>query len=407
MAVLLVLPSAVQASSLSRSSASANAAREPLLVTRDSRSTSRLFYVDPVSLRPLAATSLSLNFHWGDFAYSPDGSLLALSRNDAPELRFVRLGRLQLAGAIRFSNGNFVHPVAWLSQHMLLALLESSPAQVLAIDPSTRKVIWQQPIGGTALHVERSPNGLVVLAAPADTIGPATIAAIGADGSVRSVVIDQVSAGFLHNEGSSNPVGKIRSPGLAVDAAGSYAYVVGAGEPIAQVDLASMSVTYHGGLRSLAKAVSGPRREATWLGNGLLAVAGTESSIRTDSHGDPQQSTTPSGLLLLDTRTWASRVLQTNASRAIAVGDSLLAYTSNYDSTTSDRGGSGLTIYRLDGTLALHLLDQEPISYVQAQRDLAYVWLPDRNGHLLVVDPTSGRTLASVTKPRLTLLVRP
>jgi hypothetical protein len=160
-------------------------------------------------------------------------------------------------------------------------------------------------------------------------------------------------------------------------------------------------------LRSLAKAVSGPRRLATWLGDGLLAVAGTDSSIRTDSQGDPQQTTTPSGLLLLDTRTWATRVLQTDASTAFAVGDSLLAYSSSYDSSGSTPSGSGLTIYRLDGTRRLHLLDHTPITYVQAQGGLAYAWLPDRDGHLLVIDPTSGRILASVTTPLMALLARP
>lgn len=109
---LLVLPGMEQASAPASASAPAAGGREPLLATRDSGSSSRLFYVDPVSLRPLGTRSLRLDFHWGDFARSPDGSLLALSRNDAPELRFVRLGELRLAGAMRFPNGTFVRLLA-------------------------------------------------------------------------------------------------------------------------------------------------------------------------------------------------------------------------------------------------------------------------------------------------------
>ena len=405
-AVLLVLPTAAGAGEPARTSVPAAAAREPLLATRDSASSSRLFYVDPVSLRPLAGRSLRLGFHWGDFVRSPDRSLLSLSRNDRPELRFVRLDGLRFAGAMTFAGGQFVQLVAWPSPHLLLALLDSSPGRVLAIDPSARKVLWRRSIGGSVLDVERSPAGVVVLAAPAGRIGPARIAAICADGSVRSVVLDRVLAGFHRKQGSQDFIGKVRTPGLAVDPAGKRAYVVGAGEPVAQVDLASMRVSYHGGSRTAAKAVSGPRRQATWLGNGMLAVAGTDSSVRSDSQGNVQQTVTPSGLVLIDTRTWTSRMLQPDADTTITAGGSLLAYDSSYISATNTRTGSGLTVYSLDGTPRRHLLGRTPISGVQAQGGLAYVWLPGQDGRVDVVDPASGRVLATATMARTELLAR-
>lgn len=406
LAALLLLVGVAQASRSAGTSVSAVAGREPLLATRDFAVTSRLFFADPVSLRPIDRRSLPLSFHWGDFARSPDGRLLALSRNDRPELEFVRLPGLRFAGAMSFPDGEFVRFAAWPSRHVLLALLDPLPQRVVAIDPVSRTLLWQRSVGGSVLDVARFGDGLVVLAAPADGIGSARIVTIGVDGSVRSVVLERVFAGFRRDDDAGDFVGETRVPGLAVDLTSSRAYVVGAGEPIAQVELASMSVTSHGGSRTLAKAVSGPMRLATWLGNGLLAVTGTDSSIGTDAQGHVQQTMTPSGLFLVDTHTWEARMLQPDASTATTVGGSLLAYGASYESASDTRTGSGLTIYGLDGARRIHLFGETPIYGVQGQGGIAYVWLPDRNGHVVVVDSGSGRILANVTRPDLALLVR-
>jgi len=383
-------------------------ARQPILATLDTASTSRLFYVDPVSLRPIGARSLGLDFHWGDFTRSPEGALLVLSSNDAPELRFVRLPGMRFVGSMTFTDGQFVRLVAWPSPHLLLALLDSSPERVLAIDPSTRKVLWRRSVDGTVVDIQAAPGRVVVLAAPANKIGPARIVVIGTGGSVRSVVLERVLAGFHHKQGSQDFIAKNRTPGLAIDPAGERAYVVGADEPVAQIGLASMRVRYHGGLRVPAKAVSGPLRQATWLGNGMLAVSGTDSSISTDAQGNVKQDTAPAGLLLINTHSWTSRSLQPNAEATITAGSSLLAYRSGYDSATKTRAGSGLTIYSLDGTPRVHLLAHTSIDWVQSQGGLAYVWLTNPNGladHVVVIDPGSGRILARETRS-ITLLTR-
>jgi hypothetical protein len=403
-AVLLALSGVAQASAPTSTGLSAAARRPPVLATTSSGlGSSRLFLVDPVSLRPLAGKSLRLNFNWGDFARSPDGSLLALSRNDRAELRFVRLGNLRFAGAMKFL-GQFVRPVAWFSPRLLLTVLDAPSPQAIAVDPTSRKVLWRRSIDGTLQTIERSTQGLVMLVAPGERIGPATLVTIGAGGEVRSVVLTHIFAGFERDQNSEDFVGRTRSPGLAVDLAGNQAYVVGAGEPIAQVDLAAMSVAYHGGSRTLAKAISGPERLATWLGNGMLAVAGIDSSVTTDAQGRLRQARTPSGLILIDTRTWAARLLQADAAAATVIGRSLLAYGTGYDSA-GEITGSGLTIYTLDGTPRLHLLGQTPIWDVRAQGGLAYAFSAARDGRVLVVDAGAGRMLASVKKPDVALLL--
>ena len=385
----------------------ATAAGEPLLATRDTGSSSVLFFADPISLQPLGLAPLPLDFHWGSYARSPAGSLLALSLNDRAELRFVRLDTLQPAGAMPLSGTGYVQLVAWPSEHMLIALLDS---QVLAIDPSTRTVLWRRTIAGSVPQVARSPGGVVLLVTPLDKIGPAKIAAIGTDGSMRTVVLNRVLGGSHRAPSSSDYRANVRTPALTIDPAGNRAFVVGAGEPVAEVDLGSMQVRYHGGSQSVrapAKAISGPWRTGTWLGNGTLAVSGTNSSVRTDSLGRVQQTVTPSGLILIDTRTWETRVLQQDATATRLVGDALLAYGRSYDSAANSPAGAGLTVYNLDGTARLHLFGQTPISWIQTQSGLAYVWLSDSNGHVAVIDPASGRTLADVTTPEWTVLLTP
>jgi hypothetical protein len=392
-----VLVVAVATGATARSSATA--ARAPLLATQDDQSSSRLFYVDPISLEPIGAASLPLDFHWGTTARSPDGSLLTLSRNDGAELRFVRLPDLRFAGSMTVLGGQFVDLVAWRSPRPLLALVGST---VAAVDPTARKVLWRRPIPGSILSAQPAPGGVVILAAPADKIGSARIAMVATDGSVRSVVLDRVPAGFKRKQGTQDFVATMRTPGLAVDPQGNRAFVVAAGAPVAEVALGSMHVVYHGGSRTPVKAISGSRRDAIWLGNGMLAVSGTDSRVHVDRHGNVQQSSAPSGVVLIDTRTWTSRSLQPDANEAIAVGGSLLAYRAGYDSS-SHQTGSGLTVYRADGTPFVHLLDRTAVSWVQAQGGLAYVWLSNENSppgrNVVVVDPTSGAILARETRP--------
>lgn len=401
---LLLLPSLEQAGAPASASAVAAGGRNPLLATTGSGPTSRLFFADPVSLRRIGSRSLRLGFNWGDFSVSPGGSLLALSPNDAPELRFVRLDRLRFVGSMTFPRG-YVDLLAWPSPRTLLALVEAAPRRVLAIDPSARKVLWRRSIRGAVLDVRRSRDGIVLLVAPAERIGRASIVTIGVDGSLRSVALARVFAGSERDQGSADVV-ETRLPGLAVDRDGGRAYVVGEGHPLAQVDLTSMRVTYHGGSRWLAKAVSGPQRQVIWLGNGKLAVVGSEWSVRTDQRGNVSQTVTPSGLFLLDTRGWTRRLLRANATTATVIGGALLAYDSSSNSAPDAGRGSGLTIYALDGARRAHLFRRTPINSVEAQGGLAYVWLPDRSGHVVVVDPKSRRILASVTRPSIALLTR-
>ena len=81
--------------------------------------------------------------------------------------------------------------------------------------------------------------------------------------------------------------------------------MVQAQAPVAEIDLHDLRVRSHP-LAPAARAadgVAGPSRDALWLGDGMLAVTGSDLP---SSPGDPD---TPAGLTLIDTRTWRARTI--------------------------------------------------------------------------------------------------
>jgi hypothetical protein len=239
----------------------------------------------------------------------------------------------------------------------------------------------------------RVTDGLVFLSAPAagDVIGPTTLTTVDAAGTVRSVVLDRILTGFVEPDASdgSNPLGSHREAGLAIDAGGNHAFVVGAGEPIAEVELATLAVTYHGGSRTLAKALDGRVREAAWLPNGMIAVTGYDGRVSTDVQGNLSESETPAGLTLVDTRTWTARTVDAAASSFAVSGDLLVSY--------CWFAGAGLGFYGLDGSARFRAF-QGPVQDVQLGAGMAYVGVSVEHGwRLEIVDTASGQVVNSVS----------
>jgi len=194
-------------------------------------------------------------------------------------------------------------------------------------------------------------------------------------------------------------------PALAVDRSGNRAFVVGAGTPVAEVDLTTSSVTYHdlstpvsllGRLHAWleptaeAKATEGPNREAAWLGDGMLAVWGWND--RTSFKGDQVHVwAEPAGLTLVDTRDWSSRVLDSGASSMTVANGNLLAFSWLWDSARDHPSGSGVTAYGPDGGMRFHLFGSRAILSTQALGGRAFI--RGTKSAYSVVDLRSGRVL--------------
>lgn len=154
------------------------------------------------------------------------------------------------------------------------------------------------------------------------------------------------------------------------------------GEPIAEVDLGTLAVSYHGGTRTITKLLDGPFRSATWLPNGTIAVTGYDGHVGRDSG----ETETPAGLTIVDPATWTSRAVDADATSVALIDDMLVSYSWFAD--------TGLSLYGLDGTPRGRALSGWTVQYLQTGGGTAFATASDGNGEqLAVVDLASGRVL--------------
>jgi hypothetical protein len=304
---------------------------------------------------------------------------------------------MRSAGSVDLGLVGLVQPVGWLSNRLLVGTTRYG-GSVIGVDVVARRSVWQRTLDGMVVAEAHISGCVVLVVRPNLVSGPARVFVIRATGPDHSIALDRllVAAPVPAAE-------ETRAPGLAVDAATNRAYVVGADGLIAEIDLEALTVAYHGGERTLAKVGADRYRQAVSLGNGMLAVTGTDWST-VEVNGGLQGTTTPAGLYLVKAETGAARLLQHDAAAAKVVGRSLLAYGAGYGTVAPKKTGSGLTVYELDGTLRAHLFGAAPVSEVKAYNGLAYVSLPDRSGHIAVVDPAAGRVLRTISRPSLQVL---
>jgi len=372
--------------------------------------TLRLARLDPVQLQPLPGPRLKLNGNWSVQTVAPDRSIAVLS-NDDGDLAVVDLVRMRNLGRMRLPTIGL--RVGWVAastfvgrSRLLLAGAAGddtvSTVAVTLVDLATRRVLRQQHLNGQVLASARLPGGLALLLAPSATIGAARLALVRSDTRVRMVTLDRIAAGFQRlRSDESDPRSRQAVPGLAVDAAGRHAFVVAAAAAAAEVDLVSLGVVYHrlgrpaSPLRRLAswllapaeaKETSGPVRSVLWLGDGLLAVVGVDASA---GGGFTEL---PSGLELVDTRTWTARRIEQHASSAIWVGGRLLVWGVSFGPDRNQ--GYGLMVFGPGQRRPVHLLGSQQVVWVQASGELAYASLSegDQTAYA-VIDLRSNRVL--------------
>jgi hypothetical protein len=185
-----------------------------------------------------------------------------------------------------------------------------------------------------------------------------------------------------------------------VDVAGNRAFVIGAGEPVAEVDLGTLAVTYQGGSRTITKLFDGPVRAATWLPNGTIAVTGFDGHVTTDATGVVTETDVASGLVILDPGDWSSRMVDPNASAVAVSGSTLLAY--------SWLSSNGISAYDLDGTPLVRALNGWSVGGAQLGGGAAFVYATNGNGYQFVaVDLGSGHVLKTIPSSRANILLVP
>ena len=374
--------------------------------------------LDPTTLRPLAGPRVKLAVNMVGWSVSPDRSLAVIGDGNGNGLvQVVDLGAMRSLGTIEVGAGAALDASAWLGPRLVAAVsgdLSSigGTVEVVILDPVARKVLARRSVRGEVSAVGRLPGGLVLLLTPAQGIGPVRLAVIAGPGTVRTVTLARVSAGFKPPKVEGpDAVGHQRGAGLAVDPAGRRAFVVAPSAPVAEVGLDDLRVAYHALDRPAspldrlrqwllpaagAKAVSGPWRQARWLGGGLLAVASGETRVAHDAGGELVQREDIAGVELVDTARWRAYDLHADASMVGYQGGRLLLSGGTWysDATSSVSRGVGLTVYGPGNRRPLHLLGRQFVSEVTVRGDLAYVWLTrEQSGGYAVVDLRSGKTL--------------
>jgi hypothetical protein len=363
--------------------------------------------LDPRTLEPLVGRRVTLPYGISGYAWSPDRRLLVLGDLDDDVVHMVDPVRMRRLRAIRFGIvARAPRQVAWLGPRRL-AVVAGEPgdgAYLLLVDPVAGRVLSRRRLEPGVVSGIVAGDRLVVLRIRGDGIGPAGLLVMDARGGVRAVELDGVRAGFQSPPDWDRPgaYGVSRDAGLAVDPAGGRAFVVAAGSTVAEVDLAGLGVTYRhlrqpgSLLRRLAhwlvppaeaKLAAGTWRAACWLGGGSLAVWGTDARVTGDTPAELRSDTRPSGLELVNTRTWTVRTLDPAATGARWQAGRLMAFGSTWDARAERERGTGLTLYGPGDQPPRHLLGHAAVFDAHLRGDLVYASVDtggEQWGHVVV-----------------------
>jgi hypothetical protein len=306
--------------------------------------------------------------------FSPDRALLAFvawGEGNTPLLRLLDLRRFEWLRDVPLpATGTVV--VRWLGARRLLALVEKPDGlRALVVEAAALRVVLSRPILGEHLtdrqQVAVTPAATAILLGP--FLGATQVAVLRPAGAVRIVRLTRVRSG-----GSGRDQ---RRPALVADPTSGRAYVLGGlDEPIAEIDLHTLAVSYHplwgGAAVPRTKLVE---RQAAWLGGGTLALAGFDEAGAVS---------VPLGLVLVNTRTWKARTLDQTAHFLWAGCRTLVG----------QRPGS-LTAFSFAGARRFTLRDpaiMPPISLTTNGRYLYLTGFPDDT--VRVLDCTTGSELA-------------
>jgi hypothetical protein len=192
---------------------------------------------------------------------------------------------------------------------------------------------------------------------------------------------------------------------LAVTADGTRAAVIAADGTVADVNLATLTVSYHspaapvslfGQLRdwlepaAQAKGFDGATRQACWVSDHGLAISGEDGHAFIDAQGRIEGDTTPAGLKLLDTNSWSIRTIDNQTSAFLLGSSLLLASSDQWNWQTGRANANGLTAYSLQGEQIFHLFGNQPVGSIQVAGGRGY--LSPGNRQTDVIDLQTGRS---------------
>lgn len=393
-----------------------SAATSTLLGLRFGRLDNWLVRLEPRTLNTLPGRKLPLGPYRIGWSFSPDRSRLAFgsegaSLNDSPAaLRIVDPAKLTTVRDVSLGMDGFVAATHWVALDRVLAVVHSSTPEgefAVLVDAAEGRVLQRQRLDGSVTAIGRMQGALVLLLVPA-TLGPVDLAVAGSDGSYRSVELSRIEAGLSTTE-PPNSYHQRDDAGLAVDRAGGRAYVVAAGDPVADVDLASLAVTYHVPAQPISllgrlhdwvepqaqakELLTRSTRAAIWLGDGRFAVVGMNGT----GHWTTRRlevKMVPSGLQVVDTRDWSARTVDPRSSDLEVARNALLTWGLSWDAETQK--GTGLTVYGPRGQKRFHLFGVQPLWGAQVVNGRAFVWKQNLEHGYAIVSLRTGKLVRTI-----------
>jgi hypothetical protein len=339
-------------------------------------SRSTLLRVDPDTLEPLRGPRLGVRDDFHGPTLSPNRGEAALDGAGPARIVLADIQRMRRLGTVRLGGVlDDAETIAWTRPRMLVALDVRSDAhrvaltKVVAVDPRERRILSAARFSWWAAlaHGETRGGRVVLLLAAWTHLTAPLLVVVDRDGAIRQLALDRLVAGV----GYAPPDEIRRFPALALDPVRERALVVDEGEPVAEVDLRTLAVTYHA-VAGLAVAdpalagpaqetgtdnpVRGPRRLAVWLDGGIVAVSGYDSYTGSIPSGGWGDSAAPAGLQLLDTRTWTVRTIDRLVGASWEGGfrylrGRILAGTWAWDAARHRYEGYGLVAFDSNGKL--------------------------------------------------------
>lgn len=314
--------------------------------------TTRVVRVDRASLKPKGHPAVSLKGAFEQPVYSPRRDAAALGGNSGT-VALIDVSSMRLTATARIgSSGDDAHVVAWPAADRLVAISYTArtpgeySTKVGVVDPARGEVVSKERFrsadvwGGGATRTGRVP----MLVISRTGIAAPRLLVVEADRRIRAVTLARLRAGI-----GADGQGR-RLPGFAVDPKRERAFVVGEGQPVAIIDLRTLHVRYRkvDGL-GVPRLPTPPRnspahepdrqRMATWLGDGLIVVSGSDSFPL--GFGDPSglgntseelESSVAFGLKILDTRSWRMRMIDRRPSSFEWLRGRIVAYGRAMDS---------------------------------------------------------------------------
>jgi hypothetical protein len=292
---------------------------------------------DPVRLVP-SGPVIRMGHFAQSWSISADRSRLVaaagwrVTKGEPAAIRFVDLATGRIEGTLSFP-GEFrrISATAWVRGRVLVVVSGSSSTGVYSVDPERRRTIAHVEFPGVLVLGERAPNNVVLLLAPSDRIGPATITIVDQRLRVQTVLLDRIDAGSTATGAGENYRMRIRRPGLALAASAQRAFVFAADAPTASINLRTLAVHYMP-LRRIAtasKQVEGWVRAAVTLGDGRIVVTGVDYGAGAGV-----------GVWLVDPKDWTERLLDSTPDGFRVAGGLLFV---------RGEGGVGLRMLRPTG----------------------------------------------------------